>query len=131
MKKQTSLFVMIILLLASNAISQTVYVTKSGKKYHTESCRYLTKNTIAVDLSVALNKGYTACSVCNPPTANSSDSFDSHTESASDGKDYQNTTESTNETDQKVQCSAMTKAGNRCKRMTKSPNGNCWQHGED
>ena len=28
-----------------------------------------------------------------------------------------------------VQCSATTKAGARCKRMTKSPNGKCYQHG--
>ncbi|MFN5218500.1 MAG: DNA/RNA non-specific endonuclease [Sphingomonadales bacterium] len=30
-----------------------------------------------------------------------------------------------------VQCGAATKAGDRCKRMTKSPNGNCCQHGGD
>ncbi len=30
-----------------------------------------------------------------------------------------------------VQCGAATKAGARCTRMTKSPNGNCWQHGGD
>jgi endonuclease G len=28
-----------------------------------------------------------------------------------------------------VQCSGTTKAGNRCKRMTLSPNGRCYQHG--
>lgn len=28
-----------------------------------------------------------------------------------------------------VQCSGTTKAGNRCKRKTKSPNGRCYQHG--
>ena len=30
-----------------------------------------------------------------------------------------------------VQCGASTKSGGRCKRMTSSPNGNCWQHGGD
>lgn len=30
-----------------------------------------------------------------------------------------------------VQCSGTTKSGSRCKRMTKSPNGKCWQHGGD
>lgn len=30
---------------------------------------------------------------------------------------------------QTVQCSATTKAGNRCKRMTRSPNGQCSSHG--
>lgn len=29
------------------------------------------------------------------------------------------------------QCSAITKKGTRCKRMTSSPNGKCWQHGGD
>lgn len=28
-------------------------------------------------------------------------------------------------------CSAMTRKGTRCKRMTKSSNGKCWQHGGD
>lgn len=28
-----------------------------------------------------------------------------------------------------VQCSASTKKGGRCRRMTSSPNGRCWQHG--
>lgn len=30
-----------------------------------------------------------------------------------------------------VQCSGTTKSGTRCKRMTKSPDGKCWQHGGD
>ena len=131
MKKQTSLFVMIILLLVSNAMSQTVYVTKSGKKYHTENCRYLTKNTVAVDLSDAVNRGFDACSICDPPSANSSNFFEFQTESSSGENENQNTIDATSETQEKVQCSAMTKAGNRCKRMTKSSNGKCWQHGGD
>jgi endonuclease G, mitochondrial len=30
-----------------------------------------------------------------------------------------------------VQCSATTASGNRCRRMTRSSNGKCWQHGGD
>jgi endonuclease G len=30
--------------------------------------------------------------------------------------------------DSRVQCSGITKKGNRCKRMTADPNGNCYQH---
>lgn len=30
-----------------------------------------------------------------------------------------------------VQCSCLTKKGTRCTRMTRSPNGLCWQHGGD
>jgi len=53
------------LFLISESLSQTVYVTKSGKKYHTEKCRYA-KNSNAVSLSDAVNRGLTPCSVCNP-----------------------------------------------------------------
>ena len=41
----------------------TVYVTKSGKKYHLESCRWGNK-----PISLAKARGsYTACARCNPP----------------------------------------------------------------
>ncbi len=30
-----------------------------------------------------------------------------------------------------VRCSAITKKGTQCSRMTYSPNGKCWQHGGD
>ena len=44
-----------------------VYVTTSGKKYHAEGCRFLAKSSIPMKLSDAKAKGYTPCSVCNPP----------------------------------------------------------------
>jgi hypothetical protein len=44
-----------------------VYVTTSGKKYHAEGCRFLAKSSIPMKLSEAKAKGYTPCSVCNPP----------------------------------------------------------------
>ena len=43
-----------------------VYVTKSGEKYHTETCRYA-ENAEAITLGEAIEKGYAPCSVCNPP----------------------------------------------------------------
>ena len=47
--------------------SQTVYITTSGKKYHRERCRYLTKSKIPIGLDDAKRRGYTPCKVCNPP----------------------------------------------------------------
>jgi len=47
---------------------QTVYVTKTGKKYHTESCRYLRRSKTPMKLKDAVKAGYTPCSVCKPPT---------------------------------------------------------------
>ena len=47
--------------------SVTVYVTKTGEKYHRGNCRYLRKSKIAISLDDAKSEGYEPCSVCNPP----------------------------------------------------------------
>lgn len=44
----------------------TVYVTKTGSKYHRSGCRYLRKSMTPIKLSDA-KKRYGACSVCRPP----------------------------------------------------------------
>jgi len=44
----------------------TVYVTKTGSKYHRAGCRYLRKSMIPMSLSAAKLR-YSPCSVCNPP----------------------------------------------------------------
>jgi competence protein ComEC len=46
---------------------QTVYVTRTGKRYHRDGCRYLSQSRIPVSLKDAKAKGYTACMVCRPP----------------------------------------------------------------
>jgi competence protein ComEC len=46
---------------------QTVYITNTGKKYHTATCRYLSHSKIPISLKDAKAQGYTACSVCKPP----------------------------------------------------------------
>ena len=49
-----------------DTISETVYITKSGKKYHRAGCRYL-KSSIAIrSKDDAVKRGYTPCSACNP-----------------------------------------------------------------
>jgi hypothetical protein len=45
----------------------TVYITKTGSKYHRDGCRYLSKSKIAITLKQAKDSGYTPCSVCKPP----------------------------------------------------------------
>jgi len=44
-----------------------VYITKTGKKYHKGSCRYLKKSKIKITLEKACKGGYTPCKVCKPP----------------------------------------------------------------
>lgn len=51
----------------SNNQTATVYVTNTGKKYHSAGCKYLRKSQISISLSDAKAQGYEPCSVCNPP----------------------------------------------------------------
>ena len=44
----------------------TVYVTKTGDKYHSAGCSCLKKSKIPMSLEDAKKK-YSACSKCNPP----------------------------------------------------------------
>lgn len=45
----------------------TVYITRTGSKYHRYNCRYLAKSRIPINLKEAKSKGYSPCSVCGPP----------------------------------------------------------------
>ena len=43
-----------------------VYVTRTGKKYHLEGCRSLSKSKIPIELSKAVAT-YGPCGICKPP----------------------------------------------------------------
>ena len=45
--------------------TKTVYITRTGAKYHRGSCRYLKYSKIAISLERA-KQGYSPCSVCRP-----------------------------------------------------------------
>ncbi|MEW6210630.1 MAG: thermonuclease family protein [Acidobacteriota bacterium] len=45
---------------------ETVYITRTGEKYHRDSCRYLSRSKIAIKRKDAVARGYTPCSVCKP-----------------------------------------------------------------
>jgi competence protein ComEC len=47
--------------------AQTVYVTRTGKRYQRDGCRYLASSKIPMSLKDAKAKGYTPCKVCRPP----------------------------------------------------------------
>lgn len=53
---------------ASPSIGTTVYITKTGKKYHRSSCSSLSKSKIETTVFSAKLQGYTACSKCKPPS---------------------------------------------------------------
>jgi hypothetical protein len=122
--KKAFLFLSVFLILIGNVFPQTVYITKTGEKYHAEDCRYLSRSSYAIELSDAIARGYDPCSVCKPPTAITKKSQNADNEpkqaeyNAPEIKSLQS-----------AQCSPTTQKGARCKRMTKSTNGKCWQHG--
>ncbi|MCQ4635945.1 hypothetical protein NE619_04335 [Anaerovorax odorimutans] len=45
---------------------KTVYITKTGSKFHRGSCRYLSRSKIAISRSEAVAQGYDPCKVCRP-----------------------------------------------------------------
>lgn len=47
----------------------TVYITDTGNKYHESGCKYLAKSKHSITLREAKERGYTPCSVCDPPTS--------------------------------------------------------------
>lgn len=49
----------------SNIDTEIVFVTNNGTKYHREWCSYL-KSKKSIEKAKAIEKGYTACSRCNP-----------------------------------------------------------------
>jgi hypothetical protein len=107
---------------------QTVYVTKTGSKYHTSNCSSLRKSNIEMNLKDALDKGYTPCSLC----------MQSQSDSASQKQNeaFLFNSNATNENVKKEKasitsgrCQALTKKGNRCKRNAKTGSKYCWQHG--
>jgi hypothetical protein len=47
--------------------SITVYVTRTGKRYHRAGCRSLRHSSTPMELKDAKAKGYTPCGICHPP----------------------------------------------------------------
>jgi hypothetical protein len=45
----------------------TVYITRTGERYHRDGCRYLSRSKIATTLKDAVANGYGPRSVCRPP----------------------------------------------------------------
>lgn len=46
--------------------TETVYITRTGAKYHRAGCQYLRKSSIPISKTDATSRGYSPCSRCNP-----------------------------------------------------------------
>jgi len=101
-----------------SAQTETVYVTKTGSKYHLSSCSYLRSSSISMNLKEAVDEGYSPCSRCNPPT------FSGSTSEKNSITPFPPKTDSKT----KKQCVAITQKGTQCSRNAEDGSDYCWQH---
>jgi micrococcal nuclease len=96
----------------------TVYVTRTGNRYHAADCRFLARSQIPMPLEQAATR-YGACAVCRPPTRHAGSPpakadpapSSSPSPSVSSGR-----------------CQAITQKGTQCSRRAQSGSQYCWQH---
>lgn len=100
MKKIIIISVIVCLGVAFKGMSQTVYSSAKGEKYHTADCR-LSGDAQPLKMANAKKAGKGACDICKPNEL---------------GKAKLN------------QCGGKTADGTRCKRMTANKNKKCFQH---
>ncbi|UCS93285.1 hypothetical protein KZP23_21990 [Echinicola marina] len=89
---------------------------------------------ISLQLTEAKKKDYTACSVYKPNSVVTNNKTSTPTKAASETNNVTPAKASTTKASPllrvtSVRCLGTTKTGSRCKRMTKSANGKCFQHG--
>lgn len=111
--------VAVLLAVTASADDPTVYITKTGAKYHRTGCSSLSKSKIPIALSDAVAAGYTACARCNPPRSGASTS--------PPAQGIQGGSSSKPRTSGR--CQAITKKGTQCSRQAKPGSSYCWQHG--
>jgi hypothetical protein len=58
------LYILFFISLPFHGFSETVYVTRTGHRYHKDDCYFLKNSKISKELSAAENAGYKACSIC-------------------------------------------------------------------
>jgi hypothetical protein len=114
---QLALLCFTTVLLVQFVSSQTVYVTKSSKCYHSEGCSSLRRSAIPMDLAKATER-YSPCSRCRPPTMSAS----------TNGASFRSSASSTRTTSSSGRCQATTKKGTQRPRRAQSGSNYCWQH---
>jgi micrococcal nuclease len=104
---------------AAAATTETVYITKTGQKYHRAGCRFLAQSQIPMPLAEAAAR-YGACAICKPPTL-STPVVPSHVAVAPK-------TVAQPASVSAGRCQATTKRGTQCSRQAQPGRNYCWQH---
>lgn len=111
-----------LLMFAYEVPAQSIYVTKTGEKYHKGSCHFLKNSKKEISFEKAQQLGFTACSVCKPSSLKTRSSNETSV------NNLFSTPKSSSSKSVSTQCTGKTKSGTRCQRMTKASNGRCHQH---
>ena len=101
--------------------NDTVYVTKTGAKYHRASCRSLSRSQIAMSLREA-SALYGACKTCKPPVLGMPAAATAEADVTAPP------VRSAAPAPTSKRCAATTKKGTQCLRTTKAGSAYCWQH---
>lgn len=104
--------ILALLLLSVSLKAQAVYKTPSGAKYHLATCHTVKNVSEQITVSEAIELGLQPCKICKPSNIYASGA--SRNKAQGQGST--------------VQCKGITKAGTRCKHMTRIGNGYCFQH---
>ena len=100
MKRILIIALFLLIGIAHKGLSQNVYSSAKGEKYHTADCN-LSGDATGMKLDAAQKAGKQPCGVCKP---------NEHFK------------------DKVTECTGKTADGTRCKRMTSSNAGKCYQH---
>lgn len=64
------LFLLVAVIVFAAPGSTLVFITRTGAKYHRESCPSLAKSKIEISIEDAVKRGYEPCKMCIPPEIN-------------------------------------------------------------
>jgi hypothetical protein len=110
----------------SSADNETVYVTRTGEKYHRGSCRHLSKSKSPLPLKEAAAR-YSPCSVCKPPVLSARPSGAPSVAEPSTAK-VPPPAPARPAPVTVSRCQATTKKGSQCSRSAQAGSSYCWQH---
>jgi hypothetical protein len=111
------------------AQAEKVYVTRTGSKYHRESCSSLRSSKIEMPLGEAAAR-YGPCANCRPPVLNAKTPQQSAANPTPTAPAVERPapTAAAKPAARSSRCQATTKKGTQCSRNAQAGSSYCWQH---
>jgi len=115
---------------AAFAQTEKVYVTRTGTKYHRESCNSLRSSKIEMSLAEAAAR-YGPCANCRPPVpgaATPQQPAAAGPRETAPAVERPSTPAEAAPAPRSTRCQAITKKGTQCSRNAQAGTSYCWQH---